>query len=82
MEAKKAVQLVGVVRGTSGIHLASYHGVIPAINASFAVIEQGMCEVPTKRWSGVDFLTTSQASKEVERIVNGMIKQGLKVNHA
>jgi hypothetical protein len=84
---KKAVQLAGV-RGTFGIHLASYLGAIPANNASFAAIEQGSSGFYKcvnhllKDELGVDFLTTAQASEQVDRLVVGMGKQGLKVDHA
>jgi hypothetical protein len=84
---KKAVQL-GVVRGTFGIHLGSYLGAIPADNASFAAIEQGtsgfyLCvNHLLKDELGVDYLTTADAADEVERMVAGMVKHGLKVDRA
>jgi hypothetical protein len=86
-EIKKAVHL-GVVRGTFGIHLASYLRAIPAIHASFAAIEQGKSGFYQcvnhllKDERGVDFLTTSQATEEMETMVSGMVKKGLKVDLA
>jgi hypothetical protein len=86
-EMKKAVQL-GVVKGTFGIHLASYLGAILPSNASFAAIEQGKSGFyqcvnhVLKDERGVEFLTTSQATEEIETMVSGMVKKGLKVDHA
>jgi hypothetical protein len=84
---KKAVQL-GAVRGTFGLHLASYLGAIPADNASFAAIEEGSSGYYKcvnhllKDGLKVDRLTTDQATEQVDRILNGMVKHGLKVDHA
>jgi hypothetical protein len=64
---KKAVQL-GVARGTFGLHLASYLG------------DQCVNHL-LKNDCGVNFLTTSQATEEVNVMVSGMVKQGLKVDH-
>jgi hypothetical protein len=84
---KKAVQLAGV-RGTFGIQLASYLGAIPANNASFAAIEKGASGFYEcvnrllKDELGVDFLTTAQAAEEVDRMVAGMVKHGLRIDHS
>jgi hypothetical protein len=68
--------------------LGSYLGAIPADNASFAAIEQGtsgfyLCvNHLLKDELGVDYLTTADAADEVERMVAGMVKHGLKVDRA
>jgi hypothetical protein len=87
LQTQKSVQL-GVVRGTFGIYLGAYIGAIPVTNASFAAIEHGssgfyLCvNHLLKDELGVDSLSTLHVTEEVERMVTGMVKQGLKVDQA